>query len=252
MKIIALLGQRDVVSFLKQLVGYIHLNPFRAGIIETLAALQTYPFTGHCVLMGQKTVQWQNSKYVLWIFAKNTAEARRQYAAYVSKCALQGKRTELTGGGLVRSAGGWRTVKEAYRQGIRLASDERILGSSEFVERALSKAGEDYERRIKLKAAGIDLNAVIDTVCAHFDIMPEDLSGYSRRLSICHARGLVSYLAVRELRMSGAAVARRMNLDRSSVSRAIARVSKEPRLIGKVSAVLSVLIQGANRKVLQQ
>jgi hypothetical protein len=52
--------------------------------------------------------------------------------------------------------------------------------------------------------------------------------------------------------MSGAAVARRMNLDRSSVSRAIARVPKEPRLIGKVSAVLSVLMQGANREILQQ
>jgi REP-associated tyrosine transposase len=158
----------------------------------------------------------------------------------------------LTGGGLVRSAGGWRSVRAAYRQGIRLTSDGRILGSSEFVEQALSKADEGYERRIKFKAAGLDLDAVIDTVCAHFDIMPEDLSGSSRRLPICHARSLISYLAVRELRMSGAAVARRMNLDRSSVSRAIARVSKEPRLMKKVSTVLSVLMPGSIRKVPQQ
>jgi hypothetical protein len=83
-----------------------------------------------------------------------------------------------------------------------------------------------------------------------FDIMPADLSGSNCRLPICHARSLVSYLAVRELRMSGAAVARRMNLDRSSVSRAIARVSKEPRLMKKVNAVLSVLMPGSKREVL--
>jgi hypothetical protein len=28
-------------------VGYIHLNPFRTGIVETVQALRTYPFTGH-------------------------------------------------------------------------------------------------------------------------------------------------------------------------------------------------------------
>ena len=239
-------------AYLKQLVAYIHLNPFRAGIAENLAALQTYPFTGHCVLMGHKTVQWQDSDYVLGIFGSTFTKARQQYAAYVSKCALHGKRSELTGGGLVRSTGGWRKVRQAYREGIRLTSDERILGSSEFVEHTLSKAGEDYERRIKLKTAGIDLDAVIDAVCAHLDVTPEDLSGTSRRLPISHARSLVSYLAVRELRISGAAVARRMNQDRSSVSRAIARVSQEPQLMERVSSVLSVLMPGGKSKDMQQ
>jgi hypothetical protein len=57
---------------------------------------------------------------------------------------------------LIRSAGGWRAVKEAYREGIRLASDERLLGSSEFVERTLKEAGEAYDWRIRLHSAGID------------------------------------------------------------------------------------------------
>jgi predicted regulator of amino acid metabolism with ACT domain len=71
-------------------------------------------------------------------------------------------------------------------------------------------------------------------------------------LPICHARSLIGYFAVRELRMSGAAVARRMNVDRSSVSRAIARVSKEAQLMEMVSAVLMVLMPGAKSKCLQQ
>ena len=189
-------------DYLNQLVAYIHLNPFRAGITETLAALQTYPFTGHCVLMAYKSAQWQDSDYVLGIFGRTIAEARHQYAAYVSTCALKGNRSALTGGGLVRSAGGWRAVRAAYNEVIRLTSDERILGSSEFVEHAFSKAGEDFERGFKLKAAGIDLDAVIDTVCARLDVMPEDLSSPSRQMPISHARSIVSYVAVPELRMS--------------------------------------------------
>jgi REP element-mobilizing transposase RayT len=39
--------------YLRQLVAYIHLNPLRAGIVEDLAALKAYPFTGHSALMGQ-------------------------------------------------------------------------------------------------------------------------------------------------------------------------------------------------------
>ena len=47
--------------YLKQLVGYIHLNPFRARIVETIQALETYPLTGHCALMGQKGILVMNA-----------------------------------------------------------------------------------------------------------------------------------------------------------------------------------------------
>jgi predicted regulator of amino acid metabolism with ACT domain len=50
------------------------------------------------------------------------------------------------------------------------------------------------------------------------------------RQQICQARALVSYLAVRELMISGADVARRMNIDRSTVSRAVGRVQADPAL----------------------
>jgi hypothetical protein len=57
----------------------------------------------------------------------------------------------LTGGGLIGSAGGWRAMRAAYEAGIRLTSDERILGSSSFVEKTLDSAGEDYDRWMRLK-----------------------------------------------------------------------------------------------------
>jgi hypothetical protein len=104
---------------------------------------------------------------------------------------------------LIRSAGGWRAIRAAYMAGIRLTSDERILGSSSFVEKTLASASEDYDRRMRLKASGIDLEVVMDVVCAHLGVNTAELSGPSRRQQICQARALISYLAVGELRIFG-------------------------------------------------
>jgi hypothetical protein len=50
-------------------------------------------------------------------------------------------------------------MRAAYEASIRLTSDERILGSS-IVEKILGSTGEDYGRRMRLKASGIDRSPV--------------------------------------------------------------------------------------------
>jgi chromosomal replication initiation ATPase DnaA len=74
-----------------------------------------------------------------------------------------------------------------------------------------------------------------------FGVNTAELSGPSRRQQICQARALISYLAVRELRISGADVARRMNIDRSSVSRAVGRVEADSALKNMSKALLDHL-----------
>jgi hypothetical protein len=192
-------------------------------------------------MMGKKDIVWQNTAYVLALFGKTVNDARKGYADYVSKCARAGRRPELTGGGLIRSAVGWRAIREAYEAGMRLTGDERILGNSSFVEKALASVGEDYDRRMRLKASGIDLEVLPAVVSAHLGLERAELSGPSRRRQISQARALISYLAVRELRISGADVARRMNIDRSSVSRAVRRVEADPALKNMRNALLDNL-----------
>ncbi len=46
----------------------------------------------------------------------------------------QGRRVELQGSGLMRSAGGWQAVQELRRGREEYAGEERILGSRAFVE----------------------------------------------------------------------------------------------------------------------
>jgi hypothetical protein len=124
---------------------------------------------------------------------------------------------ELTGGGLIRSAGGRHAVKEAYRDGIRISGDERIPGSSDFVETTLKHSGEVYRRR--LKTAGIDLTAAVAAACRYLQVGEKELESTTRRLEIARARALASHIATRELSIPGSEVALRFHIHRSAVSK---------------------------------
>ena len=105
----SILCQED--TYLRQLVRYIHLNPLWAGLVKDLKGLDTYPFSGHSVLMGKKKFDWQDADYVLKRYGTKKTAARKEYREYVEKGISDGRRPDLVGGGLIRSAGGWGAVR---------------------------------------------------------------------------------------------------------------------------------------------
>ena len=151
----SILCQED--TYLLELVRYIHLNPLRARLVADMKALDKHPFYGHAVIMGKVDYGWQDDTYVLKLFDNQKATARRLYKRFVDKGIGQGKRSELTGGGLIRSSGGWSAIKSLRKANIHIKSDERLLGDSDFVERVLKAAEESWERKYDLKAKGFDL-----------------------------------------------------------------------------------------------
>ncbi|MCG6538456.1 MAG: hypothetical protein L7F78_28000, partial [Syntrophales bacterium LBB04] len=86
--------------------------------------------------------------------------ARQRYRRFVEKGIAQGRRDDLAGGGLIRSAGGWSGVKAMRRADTVQKSDERILGNGQFVERVLREAEERMERCYRMQALGVDLGTV--------------------------------------------------------------------------------------------
>ena len=71
--------------------------------------------------------QWQTTDTVLALFGKKKYAARKKYREFVEKGIPEGKKPKLTGGGLIRSAGGWGVLKSLRRMKIHFKSDERIL-----------------------------------------------------------------------------------------------------------------------------
>jgi hypothetical protein len=209
--------------YLLELVRYIHLNPLRACVVKDLKTLNNYAWCGHRVLMGKVSCDWQDRDYVLRLFAKRERPARRAYAAFIAKGQNQGRRHDLVGGGLIRSVGGWAVLRDYQRDGIRVKGDERILGSSDFVEEVLKKANEELEKRTLLQAEGPDLDQLIKKVAKYYHIDVEELKTASKARTVSLARSVLCYLAVRKLLFSCAEVARVLNISASAVSKAVAK-----------------------------
>ena len=214
-------------AYLLELVRYIHLNPLRAGLVESMDELNQYPYSGHSALMGKIERKWQDVDYILNYFGNKDGAARTSYLEYVIKGITLGRRPDLIGGGLVRSAGGWKMLKERRRAKLRTKGDERILGSGDFVEAVLKKANEDFEKRTLLKVKGPDLDTLILQVGQHFDIRAEDIKSSVKFPLVSRARALVCFLATRKLMISNAKVANSLNISPSAVSKASARGQKD-------------------------
>ena len=209
--------------YLRELVRYIHLNPLRAGLVETIKSLETYPWSGHSVLMGKRSNDWQNADYVLGLFSKTKREARKRYRSFVEKGISLGRRSDLTGGGLLRSYGGWTSLKDFRKAGIRIKGDERILGDSDFVKTVLKSGEEKLERKYMLKAQNYDFERVARRVAEVLSLKVDDILSLGKSSKTVKGRSLLCYWANRELGMTTIELAKRLHLCQSAVSRSAAR-----------------------------
>jgi REP element-mobilizing transposase RayT len=234
----SILCEQDV--YLKELVRYIHLNPLRARLVKDIKALDTFAYCGHSYLMGRwKKNEWQASDQVLALFGDQVPLARRRYRDYIKKGVDQGQRDDLVGGGLVRSAGGWSALQSMRKAGVLLKSDERILGSSDFVNDVLAGAQEALEKKYALKALGVEFTHIVEAVSELMSVSPQDLFGPRKERVIVKARILVCYWAVTELGMSMTEIGKRLGI---SVSTASVAVKKGRQVVGREGLKLAEIL----------
>jgi len=191
-----------------------------------MKGLDRYPYGGHSVLMGKSKVSWQDSRYLLGLFHEKVPSARRRYRAFVEKGIADGKRPELTGGGLIRSVGGWAAVKALRKSQSLQKGDERILGDGDFVEAVLSEASEAYERKYRLKARGIDVDTLARRAARIARIEPSKVWTSGKQPKVVYARSLLCYWATNELGISQAWLSKRLRLFQAAISLSVARGRK--------------------------
>ena len=220
----SILCQED--AYLLELVRYIHLNPIRAHIVDNIETLDHYPYSGHSAVMGKIERRWQDVSGVLELFGDRTGNARRQYRSFVEKGALEGRRPELIGGGLIRSSGGWEAVKAKRKAKLFEKSDERILGNGDFVETVLAESNEQLKRKYQLRAKGVDLETVAARVSELTDIDKSQIFLPGKERSRVRARSLFCYWAVRELGISMMDLSKRLELSMAGISQTVKRGEK--------------------------
>lgn len=208
---------QEEVYFLK-LVSYIHLNPFRAGLVRTLDELEGYPWSGHAVIMNRVSSDWQDRDYVLSYFGAKEGLARQAYRIFVEEQSQIGRQPKLVGGGLIRSAGGWSEVKTLRKRVDQQLGDERILGDGDFVKSMLEEAEESRKEllcayEMKQKAA-----EELEKQCHQLGVSVELLQNGSRQSAVSKLRKEFAVRMVRELGLTQAATARLLGISTSGVA----------------------------------
>jgi len=203
--------------FLK-LVSYIHLNPLRSRLVTSMEDLDCYPWSGHAAIMGLGEHTWQDTDYVLQQFGRTTGASRQAYVEFVRDQMQLGRQPELTGGGLVRSAGGWSEVLSMRQRGERQFSDERILGSGEFVEEVLGDVGELQKEMVPMILRQVDAHEMLERHCTEKGLSVEVLRAGCRSREYSSIRRELAKKFVIEFGLSHADVARMLGISRAGVS----------------------------------
>ena len=214
----------DEDQYLLALVRYIHLNPVRAGIITQPKDLETYRWCGHHVILGKERYPWMDINYVLLQFAATEKRARGAYKRFVQDGFSMGSNPHLSGGGLIRSLGGWSEVVAA--RGRETKADQRILGTGDFVNSVLKEAEERHLRQLRAQNSGKKVAHIVREECLKHGISTKELGAGSRRARVSQTRAIIAARCVRELGASAAEIARQVGVNTSSVSRAITRMER--------------------------
>jgi putative transposase len=217
----------DEDAYFRELVRYIHLNPLRAKAVKTLSELDRYSWCGHSVLMGRVKHEWQDRDYVLSWFGDKEGPARRAYRQYVSSGVTEGRRPDLVGGGLIRSVGGWSEVLSLRRAKEQVLTDERILGSGDFVEAILSEADERLKHLFGRNKGREEIVAFVDQRCEQEKVNAKELRMGSRRGRVSAVRSEIAHQLVEHYGLPLAEVARHLGVSTSAISKAITRRMKD-------------------------
>ena len=124
---------------------------------------------------------WQDIDTVLGYFGRRKKEALKGYKGFMEQGISPGRKPELVGGGLIRSLGGWSQVLSVRRRGMKAASDERILGSGEFVEGLLSEVEKREKESLRLERKVVGLPVLMRRLVAGEGLEEAEVRSGDRR-----------------------------------------------------------------------
>lgn len=210
-------------AYFQELVRYIHLNPLRAGQVDSFGALERYPWCGHAAVLGRRPQSWHDRRAVLAWFGVSERAAVRRYRVFVREGVALGQRPDLVGGGLVRSAGGWAAVRARRRQKEPTLGDPRILGSGDFVAHLLREADTRHAASLRRAVTSQEIDAILRANCTRYHVEMAELQQGGRRGTLSRVRAVLARELVVRRGVSLATAARHLGVSTTAVSKILRR-----------------------------
>jgi REP element-mobilizing transposase RayT len=175
--------------YFRQLIRYIHLNPIRSGIVQSIKKLTEYQWCSHIDIISQSRFEWLNKHEVLKRFGADKNTQKKEYLSFL-------------GGDHEQYAGAYDSS-----DGNEGNVDDRVMGDPVFVRRALKKDQSVRAHRARIKSRGVDLEYVAKKVAVAYNIDAADIRKKRRGCAQSEARSVFTYLAHKTLGVTWAALA---------------------------------------------
>jgi REP-associated tyrosine transposase len=179
----------DVDSYFLELLRYIHLNPVRARIVS---AAHQYRWSSHRVYLNKTQQAWVHTDFALGLFSTDTDRARLLYQAFV----------------------GTRVDSDSPLSRVH-PRERRVLGDDTFLQKL------SIPTRYRFPATSLE--SIASQVCAEVEIDLHRLRAPTHHPKHSRARALIASRATDARVATLSEVARFLNRDVSSLSRAVNR-----------------------------
>jgi len=101
--------------------------------------------------------------------------------------------------------------------------DERILGDSHFVERAIAQDSLNIDAATQRSRDGWNVDTLIRRVCSYCEIEEEQLRQKARANHLARAKALVCLWGTQELKLSMREIAQKLSISQPAVSQWVNR-----------------------------
>jgi DNA-directed RNA polymerase specialized sigma subunit len=118
-------------------------------------------------------------------------------------------------------------VKAMRLSGDRELSDDRILGSGEFVELIIKEAEAKIKYQLPMKEQDQKIDEFISKLCKSAKVSIKELRSGNRRKEVSGVRFLIAVGLVRNHGVSFAEVARRVGVSTTAVSKILKRAGQQ-------------------------
>jgi hypothetical protein len=146
--------------------------------------------------LGKEVLPWLSTDWILSRYSPGQPSARRLYRDFIA---------DGMGGG----------YRDEFHSGT---TEGRILGTEDFAQDALRRAGEKMKRRVSMEE-------IIAHVCKEYKLEREALVEPGKNRNCSEARAMIALLVWHEDGLSLTDLGRRLGRDLSSLSQAVNRLS---------------------------
>lgn len=181
-------------TYFMKLVRYIHRNPLKANIVQSIDMLNRYPWTGHMGLIFPGLHSWQDTEYVLKEYNGNKSDKIRQYLDFMQDPGENASEAIFDYGNIILGSDGIKRINENSTCSSGVHTQFRVLGNLDFARKVYDRiSGSDDGNLRNRSSEHLEIRSVLEYASETWSISIKLLTSGARQRRITKAREFVCY-----------------------------------------------------------